>query len=403
MTKEQRRGSTPHGGDYSEAVYLDDDGRIVDKSVATRANIRELKDDGTLVGETFMYMQGARQSGRNDADDQQWITINGTHVPVGEGGELKGAVGSKVKSEARQAKGEKPAPPSRQEYSELRRYASSQFGGYNDHAALLRGSDEKLSQALERAKAAAQTSKFPSERQTMQVAVDQIEMELRRRELENSGMSRFEASDVVTEEFKSGKYRTPLPVGGEEPITAAGIPPAPGKGAKASKKLEKAPPPDVPMDASDAESLQYGKKLSSELKVRGDYSYSDEDIHDFVSSRPEVKARYSQMNDVQREFFERGILGEPDPQPIVGWRYGKFEENGQSYNFKENRREPGVSLAQAKSSDTYYSAVNPMTLLSYEDKPIYWATGYLSRHKGSDGEPLVLRSKEIPDPAKKKA
>lgn len=34
------------------------------------------------------------------ADKEKWITINGTHIPVGEGGNLQGKVGNKIEQEA---------------------------------------------------------------------------------------------------------------------------------------------------------------------------------------------------------------------------------------------------------------------------------------------------------------
>ena len=44
---------TPNGGDYSEMLYLDDNHNIVSKEKATKCVIRECKNDGTLVHETF--------------------------------------------------------------------------------------------------------------------------------------------------------------------------------------------------------------------------------------------------------------------------------------------------------------------------------------------------------------
>ena len=44
---------TPHGGDYSEMIFLDDKNNIVPEKEATKCVIRECKKDGTLVYETF--------------------------------------------------------------------------------------------------------------------------------------------------------------------------------------------------------------------------------------------------------------------------------------------------------------------------------------------------------------
>lgn len=48
---------TPSGGDYSEIYYMDDNGKIVDDSVATKCIIRECKSDGTLVKESIGICQ----------------------------------------------------------------------------------------------------------------------------------------------------------------------------------------------------------------------------------------------------------------------------------------------------------------------------------------------------------
>lgn len=45
--------ATPNGGDYSEIVYMNDSGDVVDVSVATKCAIRECAADGSLICETF--------------------------------------------------------------------------------------------------------------------------------------------------------------------------------------------------------------------------------------------------------------------------------------------------------------------------------------------------------------
>ena len=53
ITSERRDKPTPNGGDYSEIFYFDDDGNSVDKTVATKAVVKEYKNDGTLINEIF--------------------------------------------------------------------------------------------------------------------------------------------------------------------------------------------------------------------------------------------------------------------------------------------------------------------------------------------------------------
>lgn len=54
ITHEKFIKPTPHGGDYSEIFYMDDDGNYVDKKKATKAVIYECKNDGTAIKRTFM-------------------------------------------------------------------------------------------------------------------------------------------------------------------------------------------------------------------------------------------------------------------------------------------------------------------------------------------------------------
>lgn len=44
---------TPNGGDYSEIVFFNDNGDIVEEENATRCVIRECKNDGSLIAETW--------------------------------------------------------------------------------------------------------------------------------------------------------------------------------------------------------------------------------------------------------------------------------------------------------------------------------------------------------------
>ncbi len=47
--------STPNGGDYSELLFFDKDGKVIEiKENAVRGVIRECKSDGTLVCETWI-------------------------------------------------------------------------------------------------------------------------------------------------------------------------------------------------------------------------------------------------------------------------------------------------------------------------------------------------------------
>lgn len=57
MTSERREGATPSGGVASEIYYLNDAGELVDKEVATRAEIVELATDGNILARTYGELQ----------------------------------------------------------------------------------------------------------------------------------------------------------------------------------------------------------------------------------------------------------------------------------------------------------------------------------------------------------
>ena len=54
MAKHKRiEGKTPNGGAYSEIYFFDNSGNIVDESKATKCVIRECKESGELIAETW--------------------------------------------------------------------------------------------------------------------------------------------------------------------------------------------------------------------------------------------------------------------------------------------------------------------------------------------------------------
>lgn len=57
MVFEVIRGKTPMGGDYREIYYFTRDMVPTEKELATRAIVRECKEDGTLVGESVLVLQ----------------------------------------------------------------------------------------------------------------------------------------------------------------------------------------------------------------------------------------------------------------------------------------------------------------------------------------------------------
>lgn len=55
MKSEVINGEMPNGGVKSEIFYMNDDGDVVEKDIATRAVIRELDKNGNLIHETWGF------------------------------------------------------------------------------------------------------------------------------------------------------------------------------------------------------------------------------------------------------------------------------------------------------------------------------------------------------------
>lgn len=78
--------------------------------------------------------------------------------------------------------------------------------------------------------------------------------------------------------------------------------------------------------------------------------------------------------------------------PHVFVRYGKIPNGGQSYNFRDEHYEDGVSVFNAvKVGSNYYIDVGASIFfyMGADDDDCYEVTGELLDSKGSDGEPLL--------------
>lgn len=57
MVFEVIRGTTPLGGAYREIYYFTDEMMPIEKEKATRAIVRECKEDGTLINEEILMLK----------------------------------------------------------------------------------------------------------------------------------------------------------------------------------------------------------------------------------------------------------------------------------------------------------------------------------------------------------
>ena len=117
----------------------------------------------------------------------------------------------------------------------------------------------------------------------------------------------------------------------------------------------------------------------------------------------EIDALLPPINSVEERFWKAGYEGKDPPILARGWRYGKPENPNTSWNFQDQRAEPGVSAMQAFTDE------NPNVLGgSYEmfngKNNKRTIEGWLDRSAtGSDGEPLFTGVRDLgtyphPDP-----
>lgn len=88
-------------------------------------------------------------------------------------------------------------------------------------------------------------------------------------------------------------------------------------------------------------------------------------------------------------FYRSGELGTKMPEKAIGMRRGMAPESGKSWNQRENKYEPGVSMESVDHPDfrdyTWHTGVFS------QDRPIYRYGGYVLPYaRGGDNEPLMV-------------
>lgn len=88
-------------------------------------------------------------------------------------------------------------------------------------------------------------------------------------------------------------------------------------------------------------------------------------------------------------FFEAGRLGHDFPAWVTGWRYGNIPECGQSYNYRDNRPEDGVSVMEIDGGEQTQDKISAFFVAN--GRPVVKVAGYLNPYRrGADGEPLLV-------------
>ncbi len=96
-------------------------------------------------------------------------------------------------------------------------------------------------------------------------------------------------------------------------------------------------------------------------------------------------------------FFDHGYHGLPFPEYVTGWRWGKIPPSGQSYNYRDNIAEHGVSVMEVYSTDGAISTIDKVSaMFCASGRSRVEVAGYLNGlRRGSDGEPLLICAKVI--------
>ena len=94
-------------------------------------------------------------------------------------------------------------------------------------------------------------------------------------------------------------------------------------------------------------------------------------------------------------FFECGRQGCEFPEYVSGWRYGTVPAGGQSYNYRDQRPEHGVSVMEVDGVAN--GSIDKISMMFIAmGRPTVYVEGYLNPYaNGSDGEYLLVDAKEM--------
>jgi hypothetical protein len=101
------------------------------------------------------------------------------------------------------------------------------------------------------------------------------------------------------------------------------------------------------------------------------------------------------FNDVLNLFFEAGKSGRTIPPYVTGWRYGNIPACGKSYNYRDQRPEPGVSLMAIDGDEMQPTDGISIMFIAAQNRPVVKVSGWLHFKRGSDGEPCLVSATEI--------
>ena len=80
-------------------------------------------------------------------------------------------------------------------------------------------------------------------------------------------------------------------------------------------------------------------------------------------------------------FFECGYQGYDFPEYVKGWRYGDIPESGQSYNFRDQLPEQGVSTMEIYGIENNDVDKVSLMFIATKNRPVVKIEGYLNPYK----------------------
>lgn len=96
-------------------------------------------------------------------------------------------------------------------------------------------------------------------------------------------------------------------------------------------------------------------------------------------------------------FFTAGHKGHDLPQWVTGWRYGNVPQCGVSYNYRDDKPEPGISMMEITTPDGNKIVTKDKLFAIFNGggRPQVHAAGWLHFDRGSDGEPMLVDAVQI--------
>ena len=95
----------------------------------------------------------------------------------------------------------------------------------------------------------------------------------------------------------------------------------------------------------------------------------------------------------EKAFIDAIIIDKPAPKLTLGWRYGNIPDDDRSFNYRDQINEHGVSFMDTKGEKPNKGFAG--CIHKEANTPIIIAAGYQVNERGSDGEALLVGSKEI--------